>query len=81
MVRKLNGLHLNAELLQLLNGCLDLEDGRLLLDSRQEEVALDIEELDLQVESLLINRERALVLLHYILFLSIASKAAGITNR
>ena len=80
MVRQLDRLHLDAELLQLLDRGLDLEDGRLLLHARQEEVALDVEELDLQVESLLVNSEGALVLLHYILFLGIATRAARIPN-
>ena len=64
MVWQLNRLHLDAELLQLLNRSLDFEDCRLLLHSRQEEVALDIEKLNLEIEPLLINREITLVLLH-----------------
>ena len=51
VLRQLDGLHFYPELLQLLDGGLYLENGSLLFDPREEETAMNIQKLDLQIEA------------------------------
>ena len=55
VIWKLQRLHLDPELLELLNGLLDLKDRRSLLDSGQVETPLHVHKPDLQVKSLFIS--------------------------
>ena len=55
VVGQRDALHLNADLLQLLNRLLDFEDGGSVLDAGEPEVALHVREHDVEVKALLVE--------------------------